>query len=55
MQDSQRTLALFPGLSETQKDLAVYLMEKNGLLPGGGGTPEKVLKEMGNLRAEVSD
>ena len=55
MQDSQRTLALFPDLSETQKDLAVYLMEKNGLLPGGGGTPEKVLKEMGNLRAEISD
>jgi hypothetical protein len=56
MQDSQRTLALFPDLSETQKNLAVYLMDQNGLLgPGGGGTPEKVLKEMGGLRAEISD
>jgi hypothetical protein len=51
MQDSQKTLALFPDLPETQKDLAVYLMGQNGLLPGGGGTPEKVLNEMGGLMA----
>jgi len=54
-QDSQRTLALFPDLPETQKNLAVYLMGQNGLLPGGGGTPEKVLKVMGGLMAGSSD
>jgi len=43
---------MFPDLPETQKDLAVYLMGQNGLLPGGGGTPEKFLHEMGSLMAQ---
>jgi CLIP-associating protein 1/2 len=51
LQDPQKTLALFPDLSETQKNLAVYLMGQNGLLAGGMGTPEKVMREMVGLMA----
>ena len=54
MKDSQQTLAMFPDLPETQKNLAVYLMGQNGLLPGGGGTPEKVMQEMVGLMARGS-
>jgi hypothetical protein len=54
MKDSQKTLAMFPDLPETQKDLAVYLMGQNGLLPGGQGTPEKVMHEMVGLMARGS-
>ena len=54
MKDSQKTLAMFPDLPETQKNLAVYLMGQNGLLPGGGGTPEKVMHEMVGLMARGS-
>jgi hypothetical protein len=54
VKDSQKTLAMFPDLPETQKDLAVYLMGQNGLLRGGQGTPEKVMHEMVGLMARGS-
>jgi hypothetical protein len=34
---------MFPDLADTQKNLAVYLMGQNGLLPGGEGSPVKVM------------
>lgn len=49
LKDARRTLALFPNLPEAQQNLAMYLMEQNGLLPGGVGSPEKVMHEMAGL------
>lgn len=49
LQDAQKTLAIFPDLSETQKNLAMYLMGQNGLLPGGDGSSELIVHEMANL------
>ena len=49
LKDARRTLALFPNLPEAQLNLAVYLTEQNGLLPGGAGSPEKVMHEMAGL------
>jgi hypothetical protein len=45
---------MFPDLPEMQKNLAVYLMDQNGLLPGGGGSPAKVMHEMVGLMARGS-
>lgn len=50
--DSQTTLALFPELNRGQKDLAIYLMERNGLLSGirgKGGEDEKGMNMMGEM------
>lgn len=49
LKDAQKTLALFPDLSETQKNLAMYLMGQNGLLPGGVGSSEQIIHEMAGL------
>lgn len=63
--DSSVTLSLFPGMSATQRNLATYLMETNGLIlhtgaankkaelddsgEGGEERKEKVLGEMDAL------
>jgi CLIP-associating protein 1/2 len=60
--DAQRTLSLFPRMSTGQKDLSMYLMEKNGLIrPSGTSTDgieldqverkERVVGEMVGLMA----
>lgn len=49
LKDAQKTLGVYPNLSETQKNLAMYLMGQNGLLPGGDGTSEQVAHEMAGL------
>lgn len=52
LQDSQKTLAIFPDLPESQKNLAMYLMGENGLLPGGTGSSELIVHEMANLMSK---
>lgn len=48
--DRQATLALFAGLNQGQKDLATYLMGRNGLLAGdGNGDKETMMGEMVGL------
>ena len=60
LRDAQATLALFPDLNAGQKDLATYLMDKNGLLsPEGGsggesGAASGVMGEMTDLMARGS-
>ncbi|EIW72825.1 hypothetical protein TREMEDRAFT_42004 [Tremella mesenterica DSM 1558] len=55
LQDAQETLGLLPELNAGQKDLAMYLMDKNGLLvdllPGESGGREGVMGEMTELMA----
>ncbi len=49
--DSQATLAMFPNLNKGQKDLAIYLMERNGLLTKSSVGRRKVAKE--NVKDEM--
>jgi len=43
--DSQATLAMFPQLNRGQKDLAMYLMERNGLLGKDDDRDKEVKRE----------
>ena len=50
--DAQITLSLFPGLDDGQRNLATYLMEKNGLLRAGRSVDEDEDEQEGMERRD---